>query len=32
MTHWLFPANTKFYDVLSAFSGNETYWPANTKV
>ena len=32
MTHWLFPANTKFYDVLGAFSKPETYWPVNTKV
>lgn len=32
MTHWLFPANTKFYDVLGAFNEVQTYWPANTKV
>lgn len=32
MTHWLFPANTKLYDVLGAFSATETYWPVNTKV
>ncbi len=32
MTHWLFPANTKFYDVLGAFNEAETYWPVNTKV
>jgi len=32
MTHWLFPANTKFYDVLGAFNEVETYWPVNTKV
>jgi len=32
MTHWLFPANTKFYDVVGAFSEIETYWPVNTKV
>jgi len=32
MTHWLFPANTKFYDVMGAFNEVQTYWPANTKV
>jgi hypothetical protein len=32
MTHWLFPANTKFYDVFGAFGEAETYWPVNTKV
>lgn len=32
MTHWLFPANTKFYDVMGAFAAPETYWPMNAKV
>ena len=32
MTHWLIPANTKFYDVLGAFDAIETYWPVNAKV
>lgn len=32
MTHWLYPANVKFYDVLGAFSHLKTYWPMNTKV
>ena len=32
MSHWLFPANTIFYDVLGAFNEIETYWPVNTKV
>lgn len=32
MTHWLFPANTKFYDVFSAFGKTETFWPMNAKV
>ena len=32
MTHWLFPANTKFYDVMGAFNETETYWPVNAKV
>ncbi|MCW9034816.1 MAG: hypothetical protein OQK35_04395 [Alphaproteobacteria bacterium] len=32
MTHWLFPANTKFYDVFGAFQQDETYWPLNAKV
>ena len=32
MTHWLYPANTKFYDVFSAFKQAETYWPINSKV
>jgi len=32
MAHWLFPANTKFYDVMGAFDAPETYWPMNAKV
>ena len=32
MTHWLMPANTKFYDVLGALSESEAYWPVNTNV
>jgi hypothetical protein len=32
MAHWLYPANTKFYDVLGAFAEDETYWPMNSKV
>ncbi len=32
MTHWLFPANTKYYEVLAAFNESETYWPVNAKV
>lgn len=32
MSHWLFPANTKFYDVLAAFSQSQTYWPKSVKV
>jgi hypothetical protein len=32
MIHWLYPANVKFYDVLSAFNAPETYWPINSKV
>ena len=32
MTHWLFPANTKFYDVINAFTEVEAYWPMNAKV
>lgn len=32
MTSWLIPANTKFYDVFSAFALHETYWPMNAKV
>lgn len=32
MTHWLFPANTKFYDVMGAFAAPQTYWPMNAKV
>lgn len=32
MTSWLIPANTKFYDVLAAFSRAETYWPINAKI
>jgi len=32
MSHWLIPANTKFYDVFSAFNQDETYWPMNVKI
>ncbi len=32
MSHWLIPANTKFYDVFSAFNQDETYWPVNAKI
>ncbi|MBP2030058.1 hypothetical protein J2755_000992 [Methanohalophilus levihalophilus] len=32
MEHWLYPANTKYYDVLGAFGEKETYWPVNSKV
>ena len=31
-THWLIPANTKFYDVFAAFGREETYWPMNAKI
>lgn len=32
MSSWLIPANTKFYDVFSAFAQDETYWPMNAKI
>lgn len=32
MTSWLYPANTKFYDVLAAFEQETSYWPMSTKV
>jgi hypothetical protein len=32
MTSWLIPANTKIYDVFSAFAQDETYWPMNAKL
>ena len=32
MSHWLIPANTKFYDVFAAFKEKETYWPMNVKI
>jgi hypothetical protein len=32
MTHWLIPANTKFYDVLSAFAQNTAYWPMSANL
>lgn len=32
MTYWLYPANTKYYDVLGALAEEETFWPMNTKV
>lgn len=32
MVHWIYPANVKYYDVLSAFNAPETYWPINSKV
>jgi hypothetical protein len=30
--HWLYPANTKYYDVLGAFSYNHTFWPMKSRV
>lgn len=32
MSHWLIPANIKFYDIFSAFEQAETYWPMNAKI
>ncbi len=32
MSHWLYPANTKFYDVFAALSNAEAVWPMNSKV
>jgi hypothetical protein len=32
MSHWLIPANIKFYEVFSAFEQAETYWPMNAKI
>ena len=32
MAIWLYPANTKFYDVLAAFEQPDTYWPMSSKV
>lgn len=32
MAHWLIPANTKFYDVLSAFTQTTTFWPMNANL
>lgn len=32
MTYWLYPANTKYYDVLSAFAKDSAYWPIKSKV
>lgn len=32
MTYWLYPANTKFYDVIGAMAERETYWPMRTQV
>ncbi len=32
MAHWLVPANTKFYDVVGAFSQSSTYWPMKAKL
>ncbi|MEM6428868.1 MAG: hypothetical protein AAF708_06460 [Deinococcota bacterium] len=32
MAHWLYPANPKLYDVLTAFAAPETYWPISSKV
>ncbi len=31
-THWLYPANVKYYDVLNAFNSSKTYWLINSKV
>ena len=32
MTYWLYPANTKYYDVLGAMTENKTWWPMHTRV
>lgn len=33
MKNWLYPANPKYYDILSAFTQeDETAWPMNTRV
>ncbi len=32
MNHWLYPANTKYYDVLGAFKHSTIYWPINSSV
>ncbi len=32
MAYWLYTANTKYYDVLGAFSANSAYWPVKSKV
>ncbi len=32
MTHWLYPANTKYYDVFGAMADKETWWPMHTRV
>jgi len=32
MNHWLYPANTKIYDVLAAFESGRTFWPMNSSV
>lgn len=32
MPSWLVPANTKFFNVLSAFTQHETFWPMNAKI
>lgn len=33
MRHWIYPANPKYYDIISAFTEEEkTAWPMNSKV
>jgi len=32
MSSWLIPANTKLYDVFSAFAQGVTYWPMSAKI
>lgn len=32
MSHWLYPANVKFYDVLGAFAQPKAFWPINSRV
>ena len=32
MSHWLYPANVKLYDVLGAFSKPYAIWPISTRV
>jgi hypothetical protein len=31
MTHWLYPANTKFYDLSGAMAQPETFWPMRSQ-
>lgn len=31
LTHWLYPANLKYYDVLGALAEPKTYWPMNSR-
>lgn len=32
MHHWLYPANTKYYDIFAALKQPEAVWPMNTQV
>jgi len=32
MSHWIYPANTKYYDVIGALSKENAFWPMNSKV
>lgn len=33
MKHWIYPANSKYYDIIAAFTEeSQTAWPMNSNV